>query len=102
MEIALVVNWEEIYKPDQAKVYPVGQRDKELIDMAFDKLRKAGLDGVDEVKQSFWLSLPRSIVWKNFSEGAQAGLLSLLEPWTKSPCGRVSHSYSSGSSSSAA
>ena len=39
--------------------------------MAFDKLRKAGSDEVDEVKHSFWLSLLRSMVCKDSSEGPQ-------------------------------
>ena len=42
MEIPLIDNWEEIYKPGQARVYPVERRDKEIIDNIFDKLHKQG------------------------------------------------------------
>lgn len=38
MEIPLVDNWRELYKPGQARVYPVGKRDQEVIDTEFDKL----------------------------------------------------------------
>lgn len=38
MGIPLLDNWEDLYKPGQAKVYPLGQRDKDVIDKEFDKL----------------------------------------------------------------
>ena len=38
IEIPLVNNWTEIYKLGQAKVYPVGKADKDIIDIEFDKL----------------------------------------------------------------
>ena len=40
MEIPFVIHQEELYKPDQAKFYLVGHRDKEVIDMTFDKLHR--------------------------------------------------------------
>ncbi len=38
IEILLLENWRELYKPGQARVYPLGDRDKEVIDREFDKL----------------------------------------------------------------
>ena len=40
IEIPLVDNWESLYKPGQARVYPIGQRDKAVIDKEFDKLHQ--------------------------------------------------------------
>jgi len=42
MDIPLLDNWQDHYKPGQAKVYPVGQRDKQVIDDAFNKLHEQG------------------------------------------------------------
>lgn len=42
MEIPLVDNWRDLYKAGQARVYPVGLRDKQIIDEAFDKLHDQG------------------------------------------------------------
>ena len=41
-EISLVVNWEEIHKPGQVKVYVVEYRDKGVIDSVFKVLHKQG------------------------------------------------------------
>ena len=42
METPLVIKQEEMYRSDQAKVYLVGHRDKEVIDMTFDKPYRQG------------------------------------------------------------
>lgn len=42
MDIPLVDNWQDLYKPGQARVYPVRKADKEVIDDAFDKLHEQG------------------------------------------------------------
>ena len=42
MEIPLLENWQELYKPGQAKVYPLGAKDCEIIDEAFNKLHTQG------------------------------------------------------------
>lgn len=39
MEIPLVDDWRERYKPGQARVYSVGHVDREIINKAFDKLQ---------------------------------------------------------------
>ena len=38
MEIPLVDNWKQLYKPGQARIYPLGKKDKDVIDEKFDKL----------------------------------------------------------------
>lgn len=42
MEIPLVDNWRDLYKAGQARVYPVGVRDKQVIDEAFNKVHAQG------------------------------------------------------------
>ena len=42
MDIPLVEDWRERYKPGLARVYPVGKSDKDLIDETFDKLHATG------------------------------------------------------------
>ncbi|RKF74892.1 hypothetical protein GcM1_237098 [Golovinomyces cichoracearum] len=42
MEISSVENWEEKYKPGDAKVYPFGGKDQKVIDDTFDKLHSQG------------------------------------------------------------
>lgn len=42
MEIPLIDNWKELYKAGQARVYPLGKRDKDVIDGAFDELYQQG------------------------------------------------------------
>lgn len=36
MNIFLFNNWRDIYKPKQAKIYLIGQQDREIIDKKFD------------------------------------------------------------------
>ena len=38
MKISLIDNWQELYKPEQVKVYSLGVKDCELVNEAFDKL----------------------------------------------------------------
>ena len=40
MDIPLLENWRDLYKPGQARVYPLGQRDKNVIDKEFDKMHE--------------------------------------------------------------
>lgn len=42
MDIPLVDNWTEIYKPGQVRVYPLGKADREVINNSFDKLHEQG------------------------------------------------------------
>ena len=42
MEIPLLDNWKELYKPGQVKVYPLGTEDHKVVDEAFNKLHEQG------------------------------------------------------------
>ena len=63
MEIPLIDNWPEIYKPGQARVYPVGQRDRDVIDKAFDKLHSQ--DRMEWTKRATPFTFPCFVVWKH-------------------------------------
>ena len=63
MDIPLLDNWRELYKPGQARVYPVGQRDKEVIDREFDKLHQQGRMEWTTTATPF--SFPCFVVWKD-------------------------------------
>ena len=67
MEISLVENWQEIYKAGQARVYPVGVRDKEVIDKAFDKLHEQGR--MEWTTTSTPFSFPCFVVWRETVDG---------------------------------
>ena len=67
MDIPLVDNWREVYKPGQARVYPVGQRDKDVIDKEFDKLHEQGRMEWTTTATPF--SFPCFVVWKDTPGG---------------------------------
>ena len=71
MEIPLVDNWESLYKPGQARVYPVGQRDKQVIDAEFDKLHAQ--DRMEWTTTATPFSFPCFVVWKNVPGGERKG-----------------------------
>ena len=67
MEIPLLDNWQELYKPGQAKVYPLGTKDCELVDQAFDKLHQQGC--MTWTTQSTPFTYPCFVVWKTTPNG---------------------------------
>ena len=67
MDIPLVDNWRELYKPGQARVYPLGQRDKAVIDEAFDKLHQQ--DRMEWTTTATPFSFPCFVVWKDTADG---------------------------------
>ncbi len=69
MEILLLENWRELYKPGQARVYPLGDRDKEVIDREFDKLHDQGRMEWTTTATPF--SFPCFVVWKDASATAE-------------------------------
>ena len=69
MEIPLVDNWEQLYKPGQSRVYPVGKRDKEVIDREFDKLHTQGRMEWTTTATPF--SFPCFVVWKDAPDGGE-------------------------------
>lgn len=71
MDIPLVDNWPEIYKPGQARVYPLGQADKEVINAEFDKLHGQGR--IDWTAEATPFSFPYFIVWKAIADGTRKG-----------------------------
>ena len=67
MDIPLVNDWEQIYKPGLARVYPVGRRDREVIDQEFDKLH--GQRRLEWTSTSTPFSIPCFVVWKDTPSG---------------------------------
>ncbi|KAI0998999.1 hypothetical protein K3495_g9197 [Podosphaera aphanis] len=67
MEIPLVENWEEKYKPGVAKVYPVGNKDQEVIDTTFDKLHSQGR--MEWTQNHTPFTYPCFVVWKDTLKG---------------------------------
>ncbi len=71
MEIPLVEDWREKYKPGQARVYPVGQTDRDIIDKAFDKLQ--GQDRAEWTKTSTPFTFSCFVVWRTMPDGSRKG-----------------------------
>ena len=38
IDIPLIANWEDKFKPGNAKVYPLGPKDRKIVDEEFDRL----------------------------------------------------------------
>ena len=70
MEIPLVDNWQELYKPGQAKIYPLGPRDREVVDNAFDKLHQQGR--MDWTQGSTPFAYPCFVVWTGEGEARKS------------------------------
>ena len=66
MKIPLFDNWKENYKPEQARVYSVGQQDWELIDKIFDKLHEQ--NHLEWTKMTTSFTYPCFVVWKIMKE----------------------------------
>ena len=62
MDIPLVDNWRELYKPGQARVYPLGERDRTIIDKTFDELHEQGR--MEWTTSSTPFSFPCFVVWR--------------------------------------
>ena len=67
MDISLIDNWRELYKPGQARVYPVEPKDREVIDEAFDKLHSQGRMEWTATATPFFF--PCFMIWKETSKG---------------------------------
>ena len=71
MSIPLVDNWTEKYKPGIAKVYPVGPKNRAIIDEDFDKLHQQGRMTWSNDPTPF--SFPCFVVWKTLADGTRKG-----------------------------
>lgn len=71
IEIPLVDNWEELYKPGQAKVYQMGRRDRDIIDQTFNKLQDQGR--LEWTKNATPFSFPCFMVWTKDDKGLPKG-----------------------------
>ena len=67
MDIPLLDNWKELYKVGQSKIYPLGQKDWEIVDKAFDKLHQQ--DHMEWTSQATPLTYPCFVVWRNTPSG---------------------------------
>ena len=62
MKILLLNNWQELYKPEQVKVYSLGVKNCEFVNEAFNKLHKQGC--MTWTTQSTLFTYPCFVVWK--------------------------------------
>ena len=63
MDIPLLDNWKQLYKAGQSKIYPLGQKDREVVDEAFDKLHYQ--DRMEWTSQAIPFTYPCFVVWRN-------------------------------------
>ena len=71
MDIPLLDNWRELYKPGQARVYPVGNQDREVIDKTFDKLHDQ--DRMEWTTEATPFTYPCFVLWKKGGNGERKG-----------------------------
>ena len=69
IKISLIENWRDLYKAGQARVYPLGTRDRKVVDEAFDKLHQQ--DRLKWTTQVIFFSFPCFVIWKNTSDGSK-------------------------------
>ncbi len=70
MKIPLQENWQSKIS-GKAKVYPLGIKDKEVVDKTFDELHRQGR--LDWTTQATPFSYPVFVVWKNLPDGGRKG-----------------------------
>ena len=70
MRIPLKSDWEEKI-PGKIRVYPLGSRDKDLVDKTFDDLHRLGR--MDWTDKSTPFSYPCFVVWLTLPDGSQKG-----------------------------
>lgn len=63
MSLPLIQNWQDRYKPRQARVYTLGKQDREVIDKTFDKLHEQGR--LRWTLEATPFSFPYFLVWRN-------------------------------------
>lgn len=62
MEILLLENWRELYNPRQAKVYPLGAKDRHEVDKVFNKLHAQ--DRMEWTTSATPFTYPCFVVWR--------------------------------------
>ena len=74
MRIPLRADWED-HAPSKVRVYPLGTKDKQVVDKVFDKLQEQGrLSWTDSVGTgSTPFSYPVFVVWKTLPNGERQG-----------------------------
>lgn len=69
MEVPLVPNWDKHYKAGQAKNYPLGTKDREVVDKQFDKYHEQGrMEWNTEVTPFLY---PCFLVWRVLPNGTK-------------------------------
>ena len=71
MDILLHNNWEELYKPEQAHIYPLGQQNRDVVDEAFDKLQQQR--HLSWISEHISFSFLCFVIWKTTPEGSRKG-----------------------------
>lgn len=71
MDIPLLDEWREKYKPGQARVYPLGANDRAQVDKAFDKLHDQ--DRMERTSTATPFSFPCFVVWRTLSDNTRKG-----------------------------
>ena len=62
MNISLFDNWRELYKSDQTRIYPLDQKNKNVIDKKFDKLHAQ--DRIKWIVTTTFFFFSYFIIWK--------------------------------------
>ncbi|KAI9779900.1 MAG: hypothetical protein M1816_003309 [Peltula sp. TS41687] len=70
-EVGIGDDCTEKYKPGTAKVYPVGSKDRTMIDEEFDELHRQGRMSWSNDPTSF--PFPCFVVWKTLADGTRKG-----------------------------
>jgi hypothetical protein len=71
MQIPLIENWEKVYKPAANKVYPLGPKDRKVLDDTFDKLHEQGRMAWSNESTPF--GFPCFVIWRNMPDGTRKG-----------------------------
>lgn len=71
MDIPLLDDWQEKYKPGQARVYSLGANDRVIVDKAFDKLHTQNCMEWTSTATPF--SFPCFVVWRTLPDNTHKG-----------------------------
>ena len=66
MTIPLIENWRDKYNPNATRVYPLGIKDREIVDVEFDKLHRQ--DRMAWSTQPTPFSFPCFVVWRTIGD----------------------------------
>ena len=71
MQLTLRDDWQDRLQPSKVKVYPLGQRDRDVVDKTFDEMHRQGR--LEYTTQATPFSYPVFVVWKSLPDGSRKG-----------------------------